>query len=103
MKRPFESDYTSLVAYTRAIEEYCDALAQPEQKPDVVMHPAFGTWTINNPPPKGRDDVNLYYAPPQRKWVGLTVEEIAYFSYVLDHWTTTHIKGIEAKLKEKNT
>ena len=28
MKRPIESDYTSLVAYTRALEEYCDALAQ---------------------------------------------------------------------------
>jgi len=25
MKRPSESDYTSLVAYTRALEAYCDA------------------------------------------------------------------------------
>jgi len=33
MKRPIESDYTSLVAYTRALEEYCDALAQPEHEP----------------------------------------------------------------------
>jgi hypothetical protein len=33
MKRPIESDYTSLVAYTRALEEYCDTLAQPEQEP----------------------------------------------------------------------
>jgi hypothetical protein len=32
MKRPIESDYTSLTAYTRALEEYCDALAQPEEK-----------------------------------------------------------------------
>ena len=24
MKRPIESDYTSHVAYTRALEEYCD-------------------------------------------------------------------------------
>jgi len=32
MKRPIESDYTSLVAYTRALEEYCDALAQPERE-----------------------------------------------------------------------
>ena len=31
MKRPIESDYTSHVAYARALEEYCDALAQPEQ------------------------------------------------------------------------
>jgi hypothetical protein len=28
MKRPIESDYTSHVAYTRALEEYCDTLAQ---------------------------------------------------------------------------
>ena len=32
MKRPLEQDYTSLVAYTRALEEYCDALAQPAQR-----------------------------------------------------------------------
>jgi hypothetical protein len=31
MKRPLEQDYTSLAAYTRALEEYCDGLAQPEQ------------------------------------------------------------------------
>ena len=31
MKRPIESDYISLTAYTRALEEYCDTLAQPEQ------------------------------------------------------------------------
>jgi hypothetical protein len=29
MKRPVESDYTSHVAYTRALEEYCDVLEQP--------------------------------------------------------------------------
>ena len=28
MKRPVESDYTSHVAYTRALEDYCDALEQ---------------------------------------------------------------------------
>ena len=28
MKRPVESDYTSHVAYTRALEGYCDALEQ---------------------------------------------------------------------------
>jgi hypothetical protein len=33
MNRPLEQDYTSLTAYTRALEEYCDALAQPEQEP----------------------------------------------------------------------
>ena len=32
MKRPIESDYTSQVAYTRALEAYCDSLAQPAQQ-----------------------------------------------------------------------
>ena len=38
MNRPLEQDYTSLVAYTRALEKFCDALAQPEQEP-VPRHP----------------------------------------------------------------
>ena len=37
MTRPIESDFASHVAYTRALEAYCDSLnerlAQPEQKP----------------------------------------------------------------------
>ena len=33
MKRPIESDYTSHVAYTRALEEYCDTLSRVEQEP----------------------------------------------------------------------
>ena len=28
MKRPIESNYTSLTAYTRALEEYCEAFAK---------------------------------------------------------------------------
>lgn len=33
MKRPVESDYTSHVAYTRALEEYCDQMGQPKPMP----------------------------------------------------------------------
>ena len=33
--RPVESNYTSQVAYTRALEAYCDALAQPK-KPEII-------------------------------------------------------------------
>jgi len=58
-------------------------------------------WEQRNPNHKGWVEP-LYISPPQRQWVGLTDEEVAYFSYVLDHWTITHIRGIEAKLKEKN-
>jgi hypothetical protein len=33
MDRPIESNYNSHVAYTRALEAYCDTLAQPAQEP----------------------------------------------------------------------
>jgi hypothetical protein len=40
MKRPNESDYTSHVAYARALEEYCDVVAQPAQEPVAWMRPS---------------------------------------------------------------
>ena len=46
MNRPIESDYTSHVAYTRALEEYCDALAQPEQEPVRVSPLEFVTMVM---------------------------------------------------------
>jgi hypothetical protein len=33
MKRPTESDYTRQIAYTRALEDYCDMMEQPAQEP----------------------------------------------------------------------
>lgn len=36
-KRPVETDYASQVAYTRALELFCDTLAQPEQEPVVYF------------------------------------------------------------------
>ena len=59
MKRPIESDYTSQVAYTRALEEYCDTLAQPEQEP-VFCEYCGGN--DENPP-----DHCMDCARPQRK------------------------------------
>jgi hypothetical protein len=43
MKRPTESDYTSHVAYARALEEYCDTLAQPAQEPMLLNRPELAT------------------------------------------------------------
>ena len=48
MKRPIESDYTSQVAYTRALEEYCDTLAQPQQDEDRFCD-ANCVWTDHHP------------------------------------------------------
>jgi hypothetical protein len=86
MKRPIESDYTSHVAYTRALEEYCDALAQPE--PEYVA----------------------FMDTPQRTWVGLTDEEIKpcwHEACQTDLELTSQLvvyfaKAIEAKLRSKN-
>ena len=52
MTRPIESDYTSQVAYTRALEAYCDSLPQLEQpgQPEpvellkLVIEEAEITW-----------------------------------------------------------
>jgi hypothetical protein len=41
MKRPIESDYTSHVAYTRALEEYCDWLVQPAQEPFGYVYEVY--------------------------------------------------------------
>jgi hypothetical protein len=52
---------------------------------------------------------NLYTAPPQREWVGLTDEEIEKIVYniksvTMGIVTTEYLaRAIEAKLKEKNT
>ena len=54
MKRPIESDYTSFVAYARALEQYCDEAEKQE--------------------PVGWMDSKLN--PIKREWVGLTDDEI---------------------------
>jgi hypothetical protein len=55
MKRPNESDYTSHVAYARALEEYCDMLEQPSQEPDIYPEEARDM---------GLEAVAYYTTPP---------------------------------------
>ena len=125
MNRPVESDYTSLTAYTRALEAYCDSL-QPEQEP--VAWPCLidsadfseKTITLVMQCEDYKVSAGTHYlstTPPQRTWVGLTEEEVdeIYTSVqeeVTEHWdkggTTmmfpfTLYKANERKLKEKNT
>ena len=75
MTRPLESDYTSQVAYTRALEKYCDSLAQPEQKLWVGMTDEEMTEIVT--------DIDVDWGHLLWKVVCLT-------------------KIIEAELKEKN-
>jgi hypothetical protein len=100
MNRPIESDYTSMTAYTRALEAYCDSL-QTEQEPigearlmqNGFTHCIWSEYCV----PVG---TKFYTTPPQREWVGLTDED------EID-WDGGDLKAliaaVEAKLKEKNT
>jgi hypothetical protein len=74
MKRPIESDYTSHVAYTRALEEYCDSLPQLAQEPEphectygysdcralAIANTAQRTWVGSG----DLEDSNAYQTPP---------------------------------------
>jgi hypothetical protein len=112
MKRPIESDYTSMTAYTRALEAYCDSL-QPEQEPvawgvfEGNLHDMFFTQeeaqemaSLKGSHAEVRP---LYTTPPQRTWVGLTDDEIDK-TYETQVWDArrSYARAIEAKLKEKN-
>ena len=115
MNRPVESDYTSMTAYTRALEAYCDFL-QPEREPVAWLEPEWGqeicpevgyAITMTEDHPRDLCWIPLYAHPPQRTWVGLTDDEVAQAMYRADAIFTGPMqfkfaKEIEAKLKEKN-
>ncbi len=106
MTRPLESDYTSQVAYTRALEAYCDTLAQPEQEPVAwgFRHHDGAIYDCISPEAhadcEGEYNVPLYDAPPKRPWVGLMDEDIAY-AYTLEKKFA--MQYVDAKLRELNT
>ena len=90
---------------------YKDAYAEQEPMAWISTGPARMIHWTSDKPAYGDDWVPLYTTPPQRKWVGLTKEEIAEF----DTWHDTKeeevgwvnpseiVAYIEAKLKDKNT
>ena len=104
-----------------AIQALIKALAQPEQEPlawvqeDVCRKQFMSTgnqrrlwWECEN-----GVGFPIYCAPPKRKWVGLTDDEIESFDGVEMKYIGTgeyvtegeyeFARAIEAKLKEKNT
>ena len=81
MKRPVESDHTSHVAYTRALEEYCDWLRQPAPVQDYTTPPAAQRQSARS------------------AWVDLTDEDLANCSGHEVRWALYW----EKLLKEKNT
>ena len=50
MNRPIESDYTSLTAYTRSLEEYCDGLVQPAPVQEPVAWSSYEYDGIHHKP-----------------------------------------------------
>ena len=119
MKRPLEQDYTSLTAYTRALEEYCDVLAQPAPVQESVVPNGSQDWAgmsgqdaflLIRRHADGWADVNKMMGEwlaantppaPQRIWVGLTDEE-AQWLYDNCRTPSNLIDMTEAKLKELN-
>ena len=73
-----------------AITAIKEALAQPEQYPQIAINPEI-----------------VGYVAPQRAWVGLTQDELNMIGDSMrtwNSWTITDVYfAIEAKLKEKNT
>jgi len=122
MDRPIESNYNSHVAYTRALEEYCDTLAQPAQEPvawgvfEGNLHDMFFTQEEAQEMAdlKGTHaEVRPFYTtPPQRPWVDLRDSQIEtlYYEVVSVHRGAPMPQGqvifgraVQAKVKEKNT
>jgi len=101
MKRPFESEYKSHVAYTRALEKYCDSL---ESQEPVCDKDPQGCWNVRCQLGKMCKNTPSAAQPPQRTWVGLTDEEIDLaIGFVGSFGSRQDARAIEAKLKEKNT
>ena len=111
-------------AAVRATYKVMAELAQPEQEPVAfyVYKPTLPRgnlgnvsdsnlpWVYDQDPSSGYSARMLVYTtPPQRTWVGLTDEEIADCAEKMeasdptDSFWREFFRGIEAKLKEKNT
>ena len=110
-------DIETTKALVDALKEAREALAgaegerQPEQEPVAWMrHDGARVTTAadrkNYPDYETRYSVPLYTTPPKRTWVGLTDEEVKHQWEVWRANAPRYVgfaKGIEAKLKEKNT
>jgi hypothetical protein len=107
---------SGIVKQPEPLEKFCDSncvwtdhhpdckLAQPQQEPVAVVdvHEFYdncANFSLLQKLPKGKH--TLYTTPPQRTWVGLTVNEIALINadYPLPQGFA---RAIEAKLKERN-
>ena len=81
-------------------------LAQPEQEPVAWQWLDTAHFRKKLPKDAGDGVWNPLYAAPHRTWVGLTDEDIYNLEGFYDFMTKEEffdaIRGVEAKLKEKN-
>jgi hypothetical protein len=96
----------------KSITAIKEALAQPEQEPVAWMNDSTPSGIFARHMEGAKNfgcTIPLYTAPPQRKWQGLTDEEIESLHYKLKvqlmgtYKTEDIYRTIEAYLKEKNT
>ena len=91
--------------YDKAITAIREALAQPEPVAWEQFYPDIGKPKLAYLSPTESPD-NACYIPPQRTWVGLTLDERIELAEDVD-WAAgaycEYAEKIEAKLKELNT
>ena len=71
----------------------------PTQEPEALHEAVISAWSLREVYFDEDGEPSMHRSPPQREWVGLTVEEAA------ECWTTSATqtwKNFEAKLKDKN-
>ena len=100
------------LSQVEAVEALRQALAQPEPEPVGQMCLGCGSTMsyerLKEMYPQAisccpeREMVNVYTAPPRKKWVGLTDEELEEYKW-MGQDVIAVIKEIQATLKEKNT
>ena len=101
-RKPDNEAYTALEqALMRLQKRYgeLEAKVAAQQQPvGYVAENGVVDWNVCAPPIL----TNLYTTPPQRKWVGLTDEEVEMLVKNQRAGPREQIRYIEAKLKEKN-
>lgn len=108
MKRPLEHHYASNVAYTRALEAYCDSLANvptsdtSQERVDETEKQRHEQEPVIDKSAAIRIATSLGWTP-QRTWVGLTDEEAKEISLANRPYVIDMVRALEQRLKEKNT
>ena len=103
-QEPFKPDW---VNYRQGLE---DGAAQPEQEPVAWMTNSEHEYSLEykfNWLKTPLHDIPLYTAPPKRKWVGLTDDDIENLwngvQWSISDFVIPFTRAVEAKLKEKNS